>query len=87
MKTLIASVVLAGLPLVAAAGDNVDVAQCAATAERFSSDARSLSIGDLDRLKTCITLQVEAMGNEAQLQRPRVTLAQRIAKSALRDDL
>ena len=87
MKSFIACVVLAGLPLVASADDNASVAQCAQVAERFSSDARSMAINELDQLRTCITLQVEAMGRETPLQRPQLSMAQRYAKPALRDDL
>jgi hypothetical protein len=87
MKSLLACVVLAGLPLVASADENADVAQCAAVAERFSSDPRSMEISQLDQLRTCINVQVDAMGRETKSNRPQLTMAQRYAKPVLRDDL
>lgn len=88
MKSLIAAVVLAGLPFVAGADEIATVAQCAGVAERFGSAARALTISELDQLKTCITLQVEAMGRDTlQQQRPQVAVTKRYAKPFLRDDL
>jgi hypothetical protein len=67
MKSLLATVVLAGLPFVAGADETASTAQCAEVAERFSAAPRSLGIGELDQLRTCITLQKDAT-LEAKLQ-------------------
>jgi hypothetical protein len=87
MKSLLACVVLAGLPLVASADENAGVAHCAAVAERFSSDPRSMAISELDQLRTCINVQVDAMGRDTSSKRPQLSMAQRYAKPLLRDDL
>lgn len=87
MKTLIATVVLAGLPLVASADGNVSLGQCAQVAERFSSAPRSLGVGELDQLKTCITLQREAVISDMPQQQAQVAAVSRAPKRVLHDDL
>jgi hypothetical protein len=58
---------LLGLPL--AAGATADsTAQCAELANKFTSAPRTLSISELDELKTCISEQRLAM-EQAQLER------------------
>lgn len=62
---------LLGLPALAvAASDNADeAARCAQLSAGFGSSPRSLSIGELDALKTCINTQEAAMREEQrQLQ-------------------
>lgn len=88
MKSLLACVVLVGLPLVASADDSAAMAQCAEVAQRFSSEPRSLGISELDRLKTCIMIQRDAVA-AANPQAPQQLLVvrSRMMRTSLKDDL
>jgi hypothetical protein len=89
MKSLLACVVLAVLPVLAGADQSVSVAQCAEVAQRFSSDPRGLGISDLDQLKTCITTQKEALisANPQQQAQAQVAVVNRMPRRVLHDDL
>lgn len=79
-------VLLLALPAMAAADDSAPL--CAPLATRFAGAPRSLSIAELDELRTCINVQRAALLN-AQRQAQRAALmAQRThVRPSLRDDL
>lgn len=77
---------LAGLPMVAAADSDAEMAQCTRVAQKFTSDPRGMAISDLDALKTCINLQQTAMRGSADQSRYQVGLEQTRLRASLRDD-
>lgn len=79
---------LAGLPLAAGAADDSDLAACSALAERFGKAPRTLSISELDGLKSCINVQAAAMGESGQRPTVGTDNVRRMARTSLqRDDL
>ena len=77
---------LAGLPMVAAADSDADMAQCTQVAQKFSGDPRGMTISDLDALKTCINVQQAAMRGSADAGRYQAGMNHTRLRASLRDD-
>jgi len=77
---------LAGLPMVAAADSDAEMAQCTRVAQQFSSDPRGMSLSDLDALKTCINLQQTALRGSSDQNRYQVGMGAARLRASLHDD-
>lgn len=77
---------LAGLPMVATADSDAEMAQCTRVAQTFSSDPRGMSLSDLDALKTCINVQQSAMRGSTDQSRYQVGMERTGLRGSLRDD-
>lgn len=77
---------LAGLPVVAAADSDAEMAQCTQVAQKFSSNPRGMALSELDTLKTCINTQQTAMRGSAEQSRYQVGMEQTRLRASLRDD-
>lgn len=77
---------LAGLPMVAAADSDAEMAKCTQVAQKFSSNPRGMALSDLDALKTCINVQQSALRGSLEQSRYQVGMDQTRLRASLRDD-
>lgn len=77
------ALLLLGLPAVAAADADTEIAQCTEVSTRFHGNPHSLSIGDLDVLRSCVNRQQEVL--RADLRQS--SHERRVARASLQDDL